>query len=72
LIQESSATRAWFRLILLKDNDFIKVTERFGTGSDYISIDIRSNKVTFKFPSMKNEGDVSYVLEKGNLTQLSK
>jgi len=70
LIQESSATRAWFRLILLRDDGFIKVTDQFGTGSDYISIDIKSGKIIFKFPNMKNKGDVYYVFEKGNISKL--
>jgi len=71
LIQESSATRAWFRLILLRDDGFIKVTDQFGTGSDYISIDIKSGKTTFKFPNMKNKGDVYYIFEKGSLSKVA-
>ncbi|MFA4904161.1 MAG: serine protease [Desulfobaccales bacterium] len=71
LIQESSATRAWFRLILLRGDDFIKVTDQFGTGSDYISIDIKSGKTTFKFPDMKNKGDIYYIFEKGSLSKVA-
>ncbi len=71
LIQESSATRAWFRLILLREDGFIKVTDQFGTGSDYISIDIKSGKTTFKFPNMINKGDVYYIYEKGSLSKVA-
>lgn len=71
LIQESSATRAWFRLILLRDDGLIKVTDQFGTGSDYISVDIKGDEITFKFPDMKNKKDVYYIFSKGSLSKVA-
>lgn len=69
LIQESSATRAWFRLIILKSNGPAKITETFGNGSDLPDIKHIDKRITFKFPGGKGSSFESgfWVFENGKL-----
>jgi hypothetical protein len=53
LFQEYSEACAWFRLILLKTDGTITITDSFGNGSDLPEIKHQGKRITFSFPDDK-------------------
>ena len=72
LVQESSATRAWFRLIILKTNGSISITKSFGNGSDLPEIKHQGKKITFRFPGGEGSSFQSgfWAFENGRLAKI--